>query len=60
MFFKTSLPMALPDGIESFDFNGCTFVTSVEGRAYIERTTAADQDATFTLCFPPPLPPSLY
>ena len=49
MFFKTSLPMALPDGIESFDFNGCTFVTSVEGRAYIERTTTADQDATFVI-----------
>ncbi len=52
MFFKTSLPMALDDGIERFDFHGCTFVSSVEcqeGRAFIERTTAADQYTNFTM-----------
>ncbi len=55
MFFKTSLqPMALPDGVERFDFNGCTYVTSVDGRPFIERTTADDEDVNFTMCVAPP------
>jgi hypothetical protein len=57
MFFKTSLqPMALPDGVERFDFNGCTYVTSVDGRPFIERTTADDEDVNFTMCVAPPPP----
>ena len=59
MYFKTSAPMAMPDGVESFDFAGCTYFTSVEDRAFIERTTYDDEDASFTMCaapLPPPIP----
>ncbi len=59
MYFKTSAAMALSDGVESFDFAGCTYFTSVEDRAFIERTTCDDEDANFTMCvapLPPPIP----
>jgi hypothetical protein len=59
MYFKTSAAMALPDGVESFDFAGCTYFTSVEDRAFIERTTCDDEDANVTMCvapLPPPFP----
>ena len=51
MYFKTSA--------ESFDFAGCTYFTSVEDRAFIERTTCDDEDANFTMCvdpLPSPIP----
>jgi hypothetical protein len=57
MFFKTSLSMALPDGVERFEFAGRTYLTSVEDRAFIERTTAVDVDANVKMCVAP-LPPA--
>jgi hypothetical protein len=58
--------MALPNGVERFEFAGRTYLTSVEDRAFIERTTAEafidrttaeDVDANFTMC-EAPLPPA--
>ncbi len=58
MYFKTSLPVKLQHPVEKIMIKGVPIMTSVEDRAFIEKTVPGDQSASFYM-YAAPLAPSI-